>query len=283
MNIKPFDHASIAPLSKFGLNHPFFNIHISTLVYTWIAMALLICGGLIARCYLQKKLHPIGISLEVIIKFFINLCSETIGFFKYEYFAFIASLFLFTLYCNMVGLLPFIDEATKDLNTALALGVSSFFYVQYQSIKKNGLVGYLKDYVEPVAFLLPLEIIGKVASIVSMSFRLFGNILGGSIVYILLVQAVSSFQVPFLIFSYAALCLYFIIKKVINLKEHKAVSYIFFTCFFIIFFLTGAQIFFGVFGGFVQAFVITMLTVTYLAVAVAEPVQKEKKTKESNS
>ncbi len=272
MKIELFKFVTVKLLSFFGVEHWFFDVHLCTLIYTWIAMFLLIGGALIARFfYMRKEHHPVGVVLEQSVLFFKNLCTESIGYFKYEYFAFFATMFFFTLYCNMVGLLPFVDEATKDLNTTLALAICSFFYVQYQSIKGNGLLGYLKSYVEPLPFLLPLEVIGKFASIVSMSFRLFGNILGGSIVYFLLVQLFKELkmELPFIIFSFIVLLLFVIVNKRVDLKKHKVLSYTFFACFMVIFFLTGAQFFFGVFEGFVQAFVITMLTVTYLAVAIS--------------
>lgn len=272
MKIKIFEYTTIKLLSPFGIDHQFFDIHICTLIYTWVAMFLLIGGALVARFfYMRKEYHPVSVILERSVLFFKDLCVESIGYFRYEYFAFFATMFFFTLYCNMVGLLPFVEEATRDLNTTLALGVSSFCYVQYQSIKENGALGYLKSFIEPLPFLFPLEVIGKLASIVSMSFRLFGNILGGSIVYYLLVQMFRELKIelPFIIFSYIILLLYFFVNKRVDLKKHKILSYSFFSCFTVIFFLTGAQCFFGLFESFVQAFVITMLTVTYLSVAIS--------------
>ena len=80
------------------------------------------------------------------------------------------------------------EEPTQNLNTTLALAMTSFFYVQYNGIRAHGIKGYLKEYTEPFIIMAPLHIISKLASIVSMSFRLFGNIYGGAIsqVYILI-------------------------------------------------------------------------------------------------
>ena len=255
--------------SFLGVKNSFFEINIYTILYTWIAMIFLVGGGLIARHYLKKENHPTSYIFQQAIIFLADLCAESIGFFKYEYFAFVGSMFFFTLACNLIGILPFCQETTKDINTTFALGISAFLFVQYQGIKYLGLRGYLKTFVEPVAFLLPLEVVGKLASILSMSFRLFGNILGGAIVYSLLVTLFEGFSLYYLIFTYLILFIFWIVSKKVNLFKIKILKYFFYTSFFIIFLLSGAQMFFGVFEGFIQAFVITMLAITYLSVALA--------------
>jgi len=268
-------HKTIKLFGWCGVENSFFDLNIDTLIYTWIAMALLIVLGLVGRHYLKKDYHPVGEILKQSIGFFVDLSSESVGYFKYEYFSFIATMFFFTLFCNLACLIPYLKEPTIDPNTAFALGFSSFFFVQYQAVKGLGFFGYCKTFIEPIPLLLPLEIVGKLASILSMSFRLFGNILGGAIVYSLLVSLFEHFKVPFMIFAYVILAVYWLLNKKYDLSKHKIVSYIFSAAFIVIFFLTGAQMFFGIFEGFIQAFVITMLTITYLSVALAHGSDEE--------
>jgi F-type H+-transporting ATPase subunit a len=147
----------------------------------------------------------------------------------------------------------------------------SFTYVQYQKIKVHGLWEYLKEFTQPLFILLPLNIIGEVAKIASMSFRLFGNILGGSIIFLIAVDALSGYKEFFMILALVTLVAYFILNKFINIKEYKIINFILKSLLIAVFFLAGAQLFFGVFEGFVQSFVITMLTITYLSVAIQEP------------
>ena len=73
-----------------------------------------------------------------------------------------------------------------------------------------------------------------------------------------------------MLFSLIVLALYLLVKYFINFNEHKILKIIFNTLLIITFFLAGTQVFFGVFEGFVQSFVLTMLTITYLAVGVQD-------------
>ena len=207
--------------------------------------------------------------LEQSIKFFRDLAVESFGHFSYDYFSFVAALFFFTLACNMVGLLPFIEEPTQDLHTTFALGLSSFLYVQAVKIKSNGLRGYVKEYFEPFFLMLPLNLIGEVAKVVSMSFRLFGNILGGSIVFLIAVQFVGLFKFWFMLTVLFMVPLYWILGKVVHLRSHPWLHKSLMSVMGLLFFLPGAQMFFGIFEGLIQAFVLTMLTLTYLSVAVS--------------
>jgi len=271
MNITVFDEKVISPLEKFGLQHPFWSIHIETLINTWIAMAIMFVLVLIAKAFLKKDLNPIAVLFERTVSFFDNLCKESFGStFKYEYFYFISTIFFFTLFGCLVGLLPFLDETPKDLNTAFALGLMSFLYVQYHKIKVHGFVNFLKEFTQPFFILLPLNIIGELAKVASMSFRLFGNILGGSIIFLIAINALSIYKSYFIIFSLSTLVAYVVVGKFMDIEKNKILNYTFKTLLIAVFFLAGAQMFFGIFEGFVQSFVITMLTITYLAVAVKE-------------
>ncbi len=271
MEIKLFDYLVVKPFAFLGLESQIFDVHLDTLIYTWVGMAVLISTAVLCRYYMKKNPLSVGsILLERVMRVFIELCTESIGEFRYDYFVFIASIFFFTLSCNMVSLLPFVEEASNDLNTTLAIALCSFFYVQYHHIKSAGIVGYIKSYFEPMFFMMPLEIIGKLSSIVSMSFRLFGNILGGSVIFLLIVQAIGVYKGPFMLSSVIILGLYMLTKRFINLSQHKIIDVLFKSVFGFVFFLAGLQMFFGIFEALVQAFVLTMLSLTYLAIAVSE-------------
>jgi F-type H+-transporting ATPase subunit a len=143
------------------------------------------------------------------------------------------------LACNTFAVFPGIEEPTRNLNTTLALGFIAFIYIQYEAIKKNGLYAYIKGYFQPIFLLLPLNIIGKLASVVSMSFRLFGNIFGGSLITHIYLSAISS---------------HWLIQTIMLLTGINLLVTIFFT----------------LFEGALQAFVFTMLTVTYLGLTLQE-------------
>jgi F-type H+-transporting ATPase subunit a len=89
---------------------------------------------------------------------------------------------MFLLISNWLGIIPHLHEPTKDLNTPLSLGLMGFVIAHHAGIKSKGLKAYLKEYCSPIFFMLPLNVIGEIAKVVSVSFRLFGNIMGGSII-----------------------------------------------------------------------------------------------------
>jgi F-type H+-transporting ATPase subunit a len=240
-----------------------------------ILFALVFC----ARFYVKRnKINPFSFSVEKIIEYFVELCRDSFGFFKYEYFAFVVALFTFTLFCNSAGLLPFVKEPTEDLNTALACGLCSFLYVQYQKIRVEGFIGYFKEFFKPIFLLFPLNIVGELAKIASMSFRLFGNILGGSIIVVIALQSMKPFRVHFMIYTAIALPLIWIFSKTIDLRSHRIIGPLLSINNLILFVGAWLLMFFSLFEGVVQAYVITMLTITYLSLVGQEAHSSVKET-----
>lgn len=96
-------------------------------------------------------------------------------------FPYIFSIALFIAAANLLGLLG-LAPPTSDYNVTFALALITFFMTQYYGVKTNGVGGYIKGYFEPLPFLVPLNIVGELSNPISMSFRLFGNILSGGII-----------------------------------------------------------------------------------------------------
>lgn len=103
---------------------------------------------------------------------------------------------------NLGGLIPGIKSPTTDINTPLALAIVVFFSVHYYGIRRKGLIGHLKHYVEPIFIMLPIEIASELARTVSLTFRLFGNIFGEEIVVAVLFLILPVLiPVPMMLFS----------------------------------------------------------------------------------
>jgi len=165
-----------------------------------------------------------------------------------RFFPLIASLFLFLLLCNFMGFVPthWFEEPTADINCTLGLGIMGMAIATYCAVKTKGALGYFEELLGPLwhqegatggaliagklsaIFFFPLNVIGELAKIVSISFRLFGNIIGGGIIIVV---------VSHLVYNFSWLAV-------------------------------GLDLFFIFFVGTVQAFVFTMLTLTYIAVAI---------------
>lgn len=268
MSLNLFDHTVIKPFASLGLTDNFWNIHLDTLIHTWCGMIGLFTLCIVCRIFIKKDLSLTGTAVEQSISALMGMVIESFKHFDFDYFCFIATVFLFTFFSCVIGIIPFMDEATKDLNTTLAIGSISFFYVQYQKIRVVGFKGFIHELCEPIFLLFPVNVVGELAKIASMSFRLFGNILGGGIIFAMLLQLLNSFNTYFI--SYVLI--FYSLAVLISFPRIQG-RFPFLIRFVkfgmnLAFLIAFAQIFFGIFEGLIQAFVITMLTTTYLSIGV---------------
>lgn len=232
----------LKPLAVFGLNSAFFDIDTHVVMQTWIVLLIIFLICLPVRWILKKRQ---GIARYLVLSFtrnFVDLCNQAMGKLIFKHFAFVTTVFIFILVCNIVPILPWAEEPTRNLSTTLAMSLTSFFYIQFHAVRTHGLLGYLKEYTDPFPIMAPLHVVSKVASIASMALRLFGNIFGGSLIYSTIYLGIIKSHVIFEIFG---LCGF---------------------NFLILFF-------FVLFEGFLQAFVFTMLSLTYLSIALAHDEQ----------
>jgi F-type H+-transporting ATPase subunit a len=186
----------IIPIGDFQL---VFNL--DTILMTWITITALLVFGFLAARHRSSAPGRLQVLGELIISAFYGLAEDALGKrLAKTYAPLICALFLFLVASNWLGIIPHLHEPTKDLNTPLSLGLMGFFIAHYAGIKAKGLKEYSKAYIDPMFFMLPLNLIGEIAKVVSISFRLFGNIMGGSI--IILVVSYLSFNLllpPFLL------------------------------------------------------------------------------------
>ena len=188
-------HQLIIPVGGYTI-----TVNVEAMIMTWIVIiGLIVFGALAAR---GRARVPGAIQLvgELVVKQLYGLTEEALGPKYAKQFApMICALFIFLLMSNWLGILPHLEEPTRDLNTPLSLGLLGFVIAHWAGIKEKGFKTYIKSYFEPVFFLMPLNLIGELAKIISISFRLFGNIMGGAI--IILVVSYLSYNIllpPFL-------------------------------------------------------------------------------------
>lgn len=125
--------------------------------------------------------------LELIVETFDNFVCGILGPDGRKFTPFIGTLFIYIFFMNMLGLIPGMKSPSSNLNTTLALAIIVFTYVQYTGIRQLGLLGYFDHLLgnprDMIGFLfiplmLPLHIMGELIKPVSLSLRLFGNIMG---------------------------------------------------------------------------------------------------------
>jgi F-type H+-transporting ATPase subunit a len=185
-------HQLLIPLPGYTI-----TINLEVLVMTGIVFFLSLTFGFVASR--PKKILPGRLQLigELIVLTFFGLTEEALGRTHAKTYApLICALFIFLLISNWLGILPHLEEPTRDLNTPLSLGLLGFVVAHYVGIRQKGFKTYVKSYFEPVFFLMPLNVIGELAKIVSISFRLFGNIMGGAIIILVVSYLTYSILLP---------------------------------------------------------------------------------------
>lgn len=173
------------------------TFNLETIAMTWIVIALLLTFGFLAARKKGIASGAIRVMGELIYSMFYTLTEDALGKEKAKtYGPLICALFLFLVTSNWLGIIPHLDEPTKDLNTPLGLGIMGFAIAHHAGIRSKGFKTYAKEYFEPIFFMMPLNVIGELAKVVSISFRLFGNIMGGSIIILVVSHLVYSIILP---------------------------------------------------------------------------------------
>jgi F-type H+-transporting ATPase subunit a len=273
-----------APLRASELKQPL-PVQAYGLTFThWVIVVVAVVAVLIwALCRLvtsRLSLDAPGrgqVLLETVVSAFDDLVRQSLGPNRgRKYLPYIGTLFLFIWSCNMIGLIPFpglqvggerwqdfnhnhvydpgepftdadgdgihdhgvpvpaFEEPTMNLNVPLGMAILFVLLIGHGSeIRYHGVGGYIKSYFSPPGVIgivmFPLNVVGKVAELVSISFRLFGNIFGGVVIISVVSSLLYSMVVP-----------------------------------------VGLYGFFGIFVGTVQAFVFTMLALTYISMGASE-------------
>lgn len=187
-----FFHKLLAPLH---MN----NASVDAVAYTW----LLIIGLLLLSVLATKtiKTIPNGIQnfMEVVIDGIETMIVDTMGEHGRPFFPLVATLALFILTSNLIGLVPGFFPPTANINTTAACALVVFMATHIVGIKHHGL-HYLKHFMGPIAWLAPLiffiEIIGHVSRLLSLSLRLFGNMQGHELVLMIFFTLGAKYYLP---------------------------------------------------------------------------------------
>ena len=225
---------------------PYLNINITeTIVDTWLVMAVLT----VLCIWLTHDLKVVPttkrqLAAEKLVTMVNDLVVNTMGQ-RYKSFApYIAALFgtsMIGSLSSLVGLRPL----TADFSTTLSWALLAFIMIQGNNIRLNGIRGWLKSFLEPVPFMLPLNLVSEIANPVSMSFRHFGNIAAGMVITSLLYSALAALS-----------------RFIIGWIPSEFVASI---TIFQLGLPAVLSIYFDVFTSFLQAYIISMLTMVYVS------------------
>lgn len=167
----------------------------ATIVNTWIVMVLLTGTSMMVTRNLRPDIPPNRwrTTLEVIVQGIESQIEEISRRKSHRLLYFVGTLFLFIFTSNLLMVLPGFSPPTASLSTTMALALSVLVAVPAFGISSRGVGGYLKTYLEPSAIMLPFNIIREVSSGVSLAMRLYGNIMSGAIIGVILLSVAPFF------------------------------------------------------------------------------------------
>lgn len=216
-----------------------------TIVNMWIVMAVIIALSIwLGRDLKIKPETKRQIVAEKLVDMLYTLVKDTMGEKCLKYAPYIGTLFTLSMIgslSSMTGLRPY----TADLSTTLGWALVTFMMVQITSIKTNGIKGWLKGFIDPVPFMLPLNLVSEIANPISMSFRHFGNIAAGMVITSLIYTALAALST----FVLKIIPIAFINQIPILQVGIPAVL----------------SVYFDVFTSFLQAYIICMLTMVFVS------------------
>lgn len=204
-----------------------------TLVATWVVMGVLILLAVIVRIrILSFKDVPRGFqnAIEAAVEVMSNFAKGTMGPRLEGFGGYFFAIFAFILLSNYAGLFG-LRPPTADLATTAPLAFSTFILIHVTGIRMSG-KKYFKEFFEPNPIFFPINLVGELAKPISLGFRLFGNILGGVIIL-------------GLVYSMLPFAMRFVLPDVLHA-------------------------YFDIFAGALQAFIFTILSMTFITQKVIE-------------
>jgi len=176
------------------LDNPYFPPHVT---YTWLIMLVLVVLSFLATRRLDIYPGRMQNVFEVIVDGIKNLLVDTMGPEGVKFFPLVGTVGVFIFVANMLGIIPGFESPTASLNTTLSMTLVVFVTTHVVGVRIHGFK-YIKQFLGPVWWLipimLPIEVVSHLARLVSLSVRLFGNIMGEDLVLVIVLMLV-----PFLV------------------------------------------------------------------------------------
>ena len=229
------------------------NLVTQTTVTLFLVTALLITIAFFINKSLTKRPGKFQVIVEKLVTMLYGLVEDTMGKHNMKFAPYIGTLFLSSIFGTLLGMTQIFRSATADLSVTLAWALITTGMVWYNNIKNFGFKAWLKGFTEPIVVMTPMNIVSEIAQPISMAFRHFGNVAGGSVLTALI---------------YAAL----------GLASSFVFGWIPGFIGDIPFFQAGIpaflSIYFDLFSSFVQALVFSLLTMVYVGAACPPPEEK---------
>ena len=273
------------------------GIPITQTTVSGLIVTLLLCGAFV-YCGKGLKKRPDGkqVLVEKGVMMLYNMVVETMGAHNVHYLPLIGTIFLSSIFSSFIGLTGFLRSATADLVVPLVWAITVSVIIWRNTIKKDGLGGFLKNYINP------MNIVSDVAQPASMALRHFGNVAGGGVITSILYTALgvlTSTILNAIASSGGVIAIVLLVVGVALLvwwkKKKKTAKLVFGILMTVLGVFGGLQAFgilsgvpvfafgipavlslyFDLFSGFVQALVFSLLSMVYIASSCPDPEEAE--------
>ena len=205
---------------------------------------------------LSKRPGKAQVIVEKLITMLYNLVEDTMGKHNLVFAPYIGTLFLSSIMGTLIGMTQVFRSTTGDLSVTLAWAIVTSLMVWYNNIKNFGFKAWLKGFTEPIVVMTPMNIVSEIAQPVSMAFRHFGNVAGGSVLTSLIYGALAA--LTSVLFSWLPEAVAAVFPPIFQVGIPAFLS-----------------VYFDLFSGFVQALVFSLLTMVYVGGACPPPAEKK--------
>ena len=239
-----------------------------TTVSIFLVSIILIVSSWFVTRKLTKRPGRFQVIVEKLVSMLYGLVGDTMGKHNLKFAPYIGTLFLCSIFGSVIGMTSVFRSVTADLSVTLAWALVTSGLVWYNNIKNFGFVAWLKGFTEPVIVMTPMNIVSEFAQPLSMAFRHFGNVAGGSVLTTLIYSALALVSsLLFSLFKFIPEATLAIMPPIFQVGIPAFLS-----------------IYFDLFSGFVQAFVFCLLTMVYVSAACPPPEElPEKKRKKAEA
>ena len=226
-----------------------------TTVSLLVVTILLIMLSYFLTRKLTKRPGRAQVVVEKLVTMLYNLVEDTMGKHNLKFAPYIGTLFLCSIFGTLIGMTQLFRSTTADLSVTLAWALVTTGLVWYHNIKNFGFLAWLKGFTEPIVVMTPMNIVSEIAQPISMAFRHFGNVAGGSVLTALIYAALAALSN--LLFSWLPEVVATVMPPIFQAGIPAFLS-----------------IYFDLFSGFVQALVFSLLTMVYVGGACPPPAEE---------
>jgi F-type H+-transporting ATPase subunit a len=150
-----------------------------------VILAILVGASLLRRRLSVENPGKFQQVVEVVVEFVQGMADEVIGHGGRRYVAMLGTLGIFIGLCNVLGLIPTLETPTASIQVTLGCAVAAFLYYNFHGFRQHGIIGYLKHLCGPMLaiaiIMFPIEVIGNVGRLLSLSVRLYANMMVGDL------------------------------------------------------------------------------------------------------